>query len=142
MNEVEKMMQNAGVEPDYDYFTLFDDKVHKIGRTMHLCKKELKHRLENYQKDYVAIKVIRVDKEYPPFTAEKQLSLIKWLCQNTYRNYIHIRYERDINNWKIECNMIGIREFGNFDECFAGLINNLWQDLTDAERTQIKEILE
>ena len=82
--------------------------------------------------------------EYPQidFTAEKQLELIKWLCQNTYRNYIHIRYERDINNWKMECNMIGLREYGSFEECFAGLINNLWQDLTEEERKQIKEILE
>ena len=43
MNEVEKLYSLAGVEPDYDYFTFFDDKVHKIGRAMHLCKEELKH---------------------------------------------------------------------------------------------------
>lgn len=82
-----------------------------------------------------------IDPFYPDFTAEKQLELIKWLCQKTYRNYIHIRYERDINNWKIECNMVGIREFGNFDECFAGLINSLWQDLTDQEKEEIRGIL-
>ena len=78
---------------------------------------------------------------YPDFTPEKQLELIKWLCLNTYRNYIHFRYERDINNWKMECNMVGIREYGNFDECFAELINQLWQDLTTEEQEQIRSIL-
>lgn len=79
--------------------------------------------------------------EYPPFTAEKQLELIKWLCKNTYRNYIHFRYERDINNWKMECNMVGLREYGSFEECFAGLINALWQSLTEEEKEQIRGIL-
>ena len=110
MSEVEKMYENAGIEPEY---------------------------VEGENLMEYSYGTLR----YPPFTAEKQIELIKWLCQKTYRNYIHIRYERDINNWKIECNMVGIREFGNFDECFAGLINNLWQDLTEQERTEIAEIL-
>ena len=119
MNEVAKLYENADVNRDCNLYK-------------HFTECPMKHTQCEDCENFV----------YPPFTAEKQLSLIKWLCQNTYRNYIHIRYERDINNWKIECNMIGIREFGNFDECFAGLINSLWQDLTDAERTQIKNILE
>lgn len=78
---------------------------------------------------------------YEDFTAEKQIELIKWLCQKTYRNYLHFRYERDINNWKMECNMVGLREYGSFEECFAGLINNLWQDLTDQDKEEIRRIL-
>ena len=143
MNEVEKMYENAGVEPDYDYFTLFDDKVHKIGRTMHLCKEELKHWLENYQKDYVAIKVIRVDKDYPPFTAEKQLELIKWLSTKELK----IR-----TNKQPYAIYVGV--LGNDNTCFYGceglyleqtlseLINSLWQDLTEEERKQTRGILE
>ena len=32
--------------------------------------------------------------------------------------------------------------FESFTSCIAGLINNLWQDLTDIEKAQIKNILE
>ena len=48
----------------------------------------------------------------PPFTAEKQLELIKWL---------------------------GAEDFEN---ALAGLINSLWQDLTEEEKQQVKGILE
>ena len=80
--------------------------------------------------------------DYNPFTAEKQLELIKWLCINTYRNYIHFRFERDINNWKMECNMWGILECGSFEECLAKLVVQLWQELTDDQKQEIKRILE
>ena len=147
MNEVEKMYKNAGVEADYDYFTFFDDKVHKIGRTMHLCKEELKHWLENYQKDYVAIKVIRVDKVYPLFTAEKQLELIKWLGELDMLEIM--RTTREDKAWIInsEYGMSGdvykhTSRMKSFEEALAGLINSLWQDLTDTDKAQIKEILE
>ena len=142
MTEVEKLYSLAGVEPDYDYFTLFDDKVHKIGRIMHLCKEELKHWLENYQKDYVAIKVIRVDIDYPPFTAEKQIELIKWLCQKTYRNYLLVRYDFTNYYWLIECNMTDSNRVDNFSEALASVCNNLWQNLTSAEQNEIRKILE
>ena len=144
-SQVEKMYKNAGVEPDYDYFTLFDDKVHKIGRTMHLCKKELKHWLENYQKDYVAIKVIRVDKEYPPFTAEKQLELYKYLCKlflittRYYFDEFSITAENTFE-WKT---MTKVSATGKtYEECIAKLVNNILQDLTAAEKAQIRGILE
>ena len=114
MTEIEKMYENAGIK--------------KCNRCLLPCPFE--NECEDCEYNL-----------YPDFTAEKQLELIKWLCQKTYRNYIHIRYERDINNWKIECNMVGIREFGNFDECFAGLINSLWQSLTDQEKEEIRRIL-
>ena len=147
---VEKMYENAEVEADYDYFTFFDDKVHKIGRTIHLCKEELKHWLENYQKDYVAIKVIRVDKVYPPFTAEKQLELIKWLMRKKQTIQIELRlHENDYCISHItECEHNDAVEYvetgrkNTFDEALADLINELWQSLTDAEKVQIKNILE
>lgn len=80
--------------------------------------------------------------EYPPFTAEKQLELIKWLCKNTYRNYLLIRYNFTNYYWQIECNMTDSNKLDNFAETIASIINNLWQDLTEEERKQIKEILE
>ena len=141
MNEVEKMYENAGVEPDYDYFTFFDDKVHKIGRTMHLCKEELKHWLENYQKDYVAIKVIRVDKAYPPFTAEKQISIIKWLLESYDIGFSQLGQRIDTSLDGTNC-ISGLGSGDTFEESLAQAINDLWQDLTEVEKAEIKNILE
>ena len=59
----------------------------------------------------------------PPFTAEKQIELIKWLTRREPK--VEIGYFGD--------------QLGN---ALAGLINNLWQDLTKEEKQQIKEILE
>ena len=62
-------------------------------------------------------------KEYPPFTAEKQLALIKW-CIDNYRSEIFDTIETE---W--------------FEEQLSAYINNIWQDLTEQERTEIAEIL-
>lgn len=77
--------------------------------------------------------------KYPPFTAEKQLELIKWLIQ---------RYKEIVIEHKLNLYYINIRDIYTgmvhieIDETIAGLINYLWQDLTDAEKAQIKNILE
>ena len=139
MTEVEKLYELAGVEPNYDYFTFFDDKVHKIGRTMHLCKEELKHWLENYQKDYVAIKVIRVDKIYPPFTAEKQLELIKWLAKF---DDFYVLKDFEFDKYRSLCGLVASEYIDTFEEMLANLILNIWDELTKAQKKQIKEILE
>ena len=83
MNEVEKMYENAGVEPIYPY-----------------------------------------TKCYPDFTAEKQLGLIKWLI---IEGYIEDMLTAQISE-------------ENFEVCLADTFNELWQDLTDAEKVQIKNI--
>ena len=84
-------------------------------------------------------------KEYLPFTAEIQLELIKWLADR----FLELSKYKDVaNNNKT---MYGIRtDIGTyacshqekFEEMLAGLINNLWQDLTEEERKQIRGILE
>ena len=61
---------------------------------------------------------------YPPFTAEKQLGLIKW-CLDNYRGEIFDTIETE---W--------------FEEQLSAYINDIWQDLTESEQEQIKEILE
>lgn len=79
---------------------------------------------------------------YPPFTAENQLELIKFiikswdlilnhkgnrfnLCADTYKTIIgtHISNEQ-------------------FDQALASLVYELWQDLTDDQKQEIKRILE
>lgn len=75
--------------------------------------------------------------DYPPFTAEKQLELIKWLAKH-YGN-IHI-----LNNASRGF-AIGIEgvsfNLKKFEEIIAMVLNTFWQDLTEQERTEIAEIL-
>ena len=79
--------------------------------------------------------------DYPPFTAKKQLELIKWLSQHTYRNYIKFRFDI-CGLWYCECNMSNSDMHHTFEEALAGTTNSLWQDLTEEEKQQVKGILE
>ena len=72
---------------------------------------------------------------YPPFTAEKQLEITKFLLKKA------VYYDvKDDKYWFYyeECESAGYKPF---DEAIAHFINKLWQDLTEDEHRQIKEIL-
>lgn len=76
---------------------------------------------------------------YPEFTAEKQLEMIKWL----------VHYIKQINITDAISGEFYFTAFGyvgymkvDFEEALASFINNLWQDLTEVERKQIRGILE
>ena len=80
---------------------------------------------------------------YPPFTADKQLELLK-LCFDKYEKLEKVRglKERCIIYYRFDKN--GYTEFVNcetWEETIAGLVNNLWQDLTQEEKEQVKGIL-
>lgn len=75
--------------------------------------------------------------EYPPFTAEKQIELIKWLAKT---RPIHITFL--IDKWVIEGMVRYGKRYDTFEDALSGYINQIWQDLTDAEEAQIKNILE
>lgn len=115
MSEVEKMYRNAGIKP------IVRDNA--IGRGYYI-----EHQ--------------RVE-EYPPFTAEKQLELIKWLAN--YERFCCWKF-KPTNEWVIndDTYMVDGCDIANsdFEECLASWVNYIWQDLTDAERKQIKNILE
>lgn len=78
-----------------------------------------------------------INKLYPEFTAEKQLSLIKWLAKT---RQVHITCLLD--NWIIEGFVRYGKKYESFELALAGLINTLWQILTEAEKAEIKGILE
>ena len=74
----------------------------------------------------------------PPFSAEKQIELIKWLSSK-YGIYIV-----NVDKYSIGFGTC-VGEFctkENFEDVLAESINHLWQSLTEEERKQIKEILE
>lgn len=77
-----------------------------------------------------------LDAIYPEFTAEKQLELIKWLTIN--RGF---KSDYDEKEWGLCTYYIGGYYRETFEEALANLLNELWQDLTDKEQQQIKEIL-
>ncbi len=75
---------------------------------------------------------------YPPFTAEKQLNIVKFLLHKSVyydtdgdREYL-FHLSDEIENSK----------YREFDEAIAECINKMWEDLRDYEKVQIKEILE
>ena len=77
---------------------------------------------------------------YPPFTAEKQIEIVKFLlakdvfkCYQHYTSKAYIVLIDDVKDFI--CNK-------PFDEFLASYINYLWLSLTEKEKQQIKEILE
>lgn len=111
MSEIEKMMQNAG-------FVKKRCKDYSCG----VC--------EQYDKC----------EKYPPFTAEKQIELIKWVL--TSKNTEILKFEVINGKYEVydtyyECDKY--RE--SLDEALADYICCLWQDLTEQDRTEIAYIL-
>lgn len=115
MNEIEKMYKNAGVEKSKCW-----DDCTTCTRTS--CDKTISY----------------IKAEYPPFTAEKQIELIKWLCiKNEFNCYQNkVTKEWIIFDYEKDCTHIT-----SFDECLASWINYIWQDLTEEEKQQVKGIL-
>lgn len=82
--------------------------------------------------------------EYPPFTTEKQLELIKWLSDtHVFRTYTRLKKETTC--------FLTEREYGcdeyfcksaTLEQALAGLVIYLWQDLADEQKQAIKRILE
>ena len=141
MSEVEKLYKNAGVEKQYYYFDSADGntytwELNENGNDKHnMC--------------FIGKPKIK-DRE---FTAEKQIELIKWLSNNDkdknkemciYNSSHPYFYFGLYHNEDIEDNSYGYGESLTltFEEGLANLINNLWQSLTEQERTEIRSILE
>ena len=77
-----------------------------------------------------------------PFTAEKQLELIKWFVK-TFAEIETLEINYCLNDcFQISsCNSVSKFEFG-FEEALASFIVNLYLDLTDDQKEEIKRILE
>lgn len=105
MSEIEKLMQNAGIELIADVKLPTKDVNYNIG--------------------------------YPPFTAEKQLEIVKFiLCKSVYYDT-----NGDREYWFHLSDGIENSKYREFDEAIAECINNMWNYLKAYEKKQIKEIL-
>lgn len=110
MSEIEKMMQNANI----------------ISKRCSECDNNMDC---GYGKDC-----------YPPFTAEKQLEICKFLLkvEHSISYYFYEnRYGFVIDDKQDDC-----IEAEKFETALAMIVNNLWQDLTEEEKASIKNILE
>lgn len=82
-----------------------------------------------------------IDPFYPDFTEEKQLELIKRLSTK------ELKIRTNKQPYAVYIGILGQNEcfYGletlYFEESLAGLINYLWQDLTNQEKEEIRKIL-
>lgn len=120
MNEVEKMYSNAGIGKRMTCFFECSRKTCSV-----VC--------EHFEK---------LDMSYPPFTAEKQLELIKLLSY-----YYNITISKNFeNDYTFQCEGDDVRRYvftsgQDFAEQIASFINMCYELLPEEERKQIKEIL-
>ena len=122
MNEITKLYENAGIEQTQD-ITCGDCEFVNYPEENKPCNACTQYGI----------------KHHPPFTAEKQIELIKLLS----KHLVHIDY--DNGKYEVSISSIGNLRYDYYDtleETLAYCINNLWQDLSEEDHKQIKEILE
>lgn len=124
MNEVEKMYSNAGVKKYKKDYCGWDSN---CPYPYHKCNDKCPY--YKYEDN----------EQYPPFTAEKQIAILKLLTQRCDLTISHFTEWEFIHYDGQEPLQITGKDF---TETFAKLISAYWQDLTEEERKQIKEILE
>ena len=78
-----------------------------------------------------------------PFTAEKQLELIKFLMKQEDFSWTIAQQDKDTKYVFYVGYEYGSGDFKEFTEAIAGIINDLWamQSLTEEEKQQVKGIL-
>ena len=88
-------------------------------------------------------------KTYPPFTAEKQLELIKWLLHHKQTTQVELRYFGN-SYYVTHCTKSKNKNYEYvrdgkarlFENSIADLFCDMWESLTDNQKQEIKEILE
>lgn len=125
MSEIEKLYKLADAKPYKICNSCTDDNGNKITNSKNCSFRNLCGNA--------------CDEPHYILTAEKQIELIKWLI----RKYKDISVQHQLNLFYINIRDIytGMVHI-EFDETIAGLINNLWQSLTEEEKQQVKGILE
>ncbi len=103
---------------------------------------EIEKMYENAGVESVGFNTYKLEDEYPPFTAEKQIELIKCLL----KNYEGIDISKKINRFNFlvdNATFAGCRyDDKSFERSLAGVINKLWADMPEEEKQQVKGILE
>ena len=121
MSEIEKMYENAGILKE----CLSPCYINKTWRKTHDCPN-----CDNRE-------------NYPSFTAEKQIKLIKWLSDFTDFGTFSIDHDKSEYGIAFCVHDDGYYFVDKiFEECIAKSIKYLWQSLTEEEKQQVKGFLE
>ena len=110
MNEIEKLYKNVGIEP------IVRDNA--IGRGYYI-----EHQ--------------RVE-EYPPFTADKQIELIKWLSK---RRLLNVAFSNNKNTYQLFNNKCTGSFCSDLVTAIATLVQCELDFCTEEEKEQVKGIL-
>lgn len=112
MNNIEKMYENCGIKKERKGYCDYD------GVTCPYDHEDC-HTGCPYWGEEIP--------DYPPFTAEKQLSLMAFLINRK----VGLSFKAEQGEITVEAISRGL----------AGIVNRIWQSLTEEERKQIRSIL-
>ena len=141
MNEIKKMYENAEVKKINTHQSEIDNGDPRFTGISH-------------SNSYI---------KYPPFTAEKQIAILMFILnkfgdigfqkmysirgndENTRKDFIKCLCDCEhetFDSRPVDFYYQNGASDDNLEESLAGLINSLWQDLTEEEKAEIKRILE
>lgn len=136
MNDIERLYKKAGITPRRNWWCRRFDETSIAD-----CNGTRNGEKECSKCEYGYIS----SEKYPLFTAEKQIELIKFITslgvceiENWNDKGFHFAIKRE----RIYPTMFLSLSNINLQETLSDVINNLWQDLTEEEKQQIKEIIE
>lgn len=133
MTEIEKMYENANAYKILcrcSYKNLFD---YSIDYGQDACL----YAEDKFRNGCVGCELAEQNvKYYPPFTAEKQLKIVKFMLHKG------IYYDTDGDTyWFHYTDEIENATYRPFEEAIAEFINGFWQYLTEKEKEEIRNIL-
>lgn len=128
-DEIIKLYKNAGIEPTYTDECQIADSYYCMAKDLNergiLFDDYMNQQYPNKNEMCYETCPYAYNKEfYPPFTAEKQIEIVKRILSST---------------WWINLKRLQFAE--NFENSLAELVNDLWHDLTEQEKEQIRGIL-
>lgn len=90
--------------------------------------------------------IYRLEYEYPPFTAEKQLELIKFISnKDVFCNFhcyiVSARWSVDYGKWAVGVGGCDVYH-EQFEQALAGLVLEMWDGIPVNQKQEIKEILQ
>ena len=145
MSEITKLYENAGLSNIW--VERYNDGYYEHERYYNSYKEMINNMMK--ANDWTLTEAQEVAKrecrkELQPFTAEKQIELIKWLSKSK-NGFGFFNDGTEGLSCHCDFNWEWFRKdfyAEDFDNALAGLINSLWQDLTEEEKQQVKGILE
>ena len=142
MNEIEKLYENVGVEKQEP---LFCEHFNYSSDLYERCMRFHKYCADGHfgMKEMCPCGLSKSEREdmfkYPPFTAEKQLELIKWLSK---RRLLNITFSNDKNTYQFFNDKCAGRFCSDLAMAIATLVQCELDFCTEEEKQQIKDILE